>query len=130
MRVLVVDDDSPSVEALREMLEYEGYQVVWVQNGMEALERLRESAGYCVILLDIMMPVLDGYGFRKEQLKDPRLASIPIIVITAGGRAREQARELGSDVYFRKPLPPADLLRAIRRYCDENASTPESPAGP
>jgi CheY-like chemotaxis protein len=122
VRILLVDDDSPSVEALRELLEYEGYQVVCAPNGLEALQTLRQSEGYCLILLDLMMPVLDGYGFRREQLKDPKLASIPIIVITAGGRVAEQTRELGSDVYFRKPLSPPELLSAIRRYCCEGES--------
>jgi CheY-like chemotaxis protein len=117
VRVLLVDDDSPSVEALREMLEYEGLQVVWEQNGRDALSRLRESGKYCVILLDLMMPVLDGYGFRQQQLEDPALASIPVIVITADGKAAEKAKQLGTEVYFRKPISPPDLLRAIRKYC-------------
>jgi len=117
VRVLLVDDDSPSVEALREMLEYDGLEVVWEQNGRDALSRLRESGQYCVILLDLMMPVLDGYGFRQQQLQDPALASIPVIVITADGKAAEKAKQLGTEVYFRKPISPPDLLRAIRKYC-------------
>jgi CheY-like chemotaxis protein len=117
VRVLLVDDDSPSVEALREMLEYEGLQVVWEQNGRDALSRLRESGEFCVILLDLMMPVLDGFGFRRQQLQDPKLASIPVIIITADGTAAERAKELGTEVYFRKPISPPDLLRAIRKYC-------------
>jgi CheY-like chemotaxis protein len=117
VRVLLVDDDSPSVEALREMLEYEGLQVVWVSNGAEALRELREPGHYCVILLDLMMPVLDGFGFREQQLRDPALASIPVIVLTADGKAREKAKDLGTEVFFRKPISPPDLLRAIREVC-------------
>jgi len=132
VQILLVDDDSPSVEALREMLEYEGLHVVWVPNGLEALRRLREPNDYCVILLDLMMPVLDGYGFREQQLQDPALASIPVIVITADGQAREKAKQLGADVFFRKPISPPDLLRAIRQYCRYEpgptaSSTPNSP---
>ena len=123
MRVLVVDDDVPSVDALRFLLESAGHRVDCAGNGREALARLREANGYCVILLDIMMPVMNGYEFREEQLKDPKLASIPVIVVTADGRAREKAKQMGSDVFFQKPLAPRELLRAIGQYCP-----PESPA--
>ena len=117
LRVLVVDDDAPSVDALRFLLESAGHRVDCAGNGREALSRLREANGYCVILLDIMMPVMNGYEFREEQLKDPKLASIPVIVVTADGRAREKAQQIGSDVFFQKPLAPRELLRAIGRYC-------------
>jgi len=90
---------------------------VTAENGREALERLREAESYCVILLDIMMPVMNGYEFREEQLKDPKLASIPVIVVTADGRAKERAQQLGSDLFFQKPLSPPALLSAIRRFC-------------
>ena len=98
MRVLVVDDDTPSVDALRVCSKSAGHRVDCAGNGREALSRLREASGYCVILLDIMMPVMNGYEFREEQLKDPNLASIPVIVVTADGRAREKAQQIGSDV--------------------------------
>ena len=117
MRVLLVDDDIPTTEALRLLLEGAGHRVDTAENGRQALERLREPDGYCVILLDLMMPIMNGYEFREEQLKDPRLAAIPIIVVTADGRARDKARELGSDVFFQKPLSPPLLLEAIRRFC-------------
>jgi CheY-like chemotaxis protein len=123
LRVLVVDDDVPSVDALRFLLESAGHRVDCAENGREALSRLREGDGYCVILLDIMMPVMNGYEFREEQLKDPKLAQIPIIVVTADGRASEKAKQIGSDVFFQKPLAPRELLRAIGRYCPpENAA--------
>ena len=70
-----------------------------------------------------MMPVMNGYEFREEQLKDPTLASIPVIVVTADGRAREKAKQIGSDMFFQKPLAPLELLRAIGQYCPpENAA--------
>jgi CheY-like chemotaxis protein len=64
-----------------------------------------------------MMPVMNGFEFRQEQLRDPKLAAIPVIVVTADGRARERARELGSDLFFQKPLSPPALLSAVRRFC-------------
>jgi CheY-like chemotaxis protein len=126
MRVLLVDDDTSSTEALCELLKLAGHDVDCADNGRKALDKLHEGRGegdYCVILLDLMMPVMNGYEFREEQLKDPSIASIPVIVITADGRAREKAAELGSDRYFQKPLVPGELLRAIREYC------PVSPRG-
>ena len=120
MRVLLVDDDASSTEALCELLKLAGHDVDCADNGRQALAKLHEGRreeDYCVILLDLMMPVMNGYEFREEQLKDPSIASIPIIVITADGRAREKAAQLGSDRYFQKPLVPGDLLRAIGEYC-------------
>lgn len=122
MRILVVDDDRPSVEALRYILELEGHKVVSAQNGREALERLRESASFCVILLDVMMPVMNGYEFREEQLKDPALASIPVIVVTADGHPREKGIQLRTAQVFQKPLSPPDLLRAIAVHCPPETS--------
>ena len=119
MRVLLVDDDSSSTEALCELLKLAGHDVVCADNGREALDKLHEGhreGDYGVILLDLMMPVMNGYEFREEQLKDPTIASIPIIVVTADGRAREKAAQLKSDRYFQKPLVPGELLRAIREF--------------
>lgn len=117
MRILLVEDDQSSAEAMRDLLELSGHTVDWSRNGREALERLRSEAGYCVILLDVMMPVMNGYEFRDEQLKDPRLASIPVIVLTADGRAREKARRLRSNHFFQKPFSPPALLRVIEQHC-------------
>jgi CheY-like chemotaxis protein len=117
LQILLVDDDRSSVEALRELLEFSGHHVVCAENGLQALEKLRESADYCVILLDVMMPVMNGYEFRERQLKDPKLAAIPLIVLTADGRAREKAQELGTRQYFQKPLSPPDLLRVVGELC-------------
>ncbi len=117
MRILLVDDDAPSTAALREILETEGHAVTTAENGQTALQALRAANGFRVILLDVMMPVMNGYEFRAEQLKDPKLASIPVIVLTADGQAREKAAELSAKHIFQKPLSPPDLLRAISEYC-------------
>jgi len=114
MRVLLVDDDAPSVEALRHILESEGHGVTTAGNGRDAIEILRSAPDFCVILLDIMMPVMNGYEFRAAQLQDPKLQSIPVIVLTADGRAREKAAQLGAKHVFQKPLSPPDLLDAIK----------------
>ena len=117
MRILLVDDDRPSVEALRDLLELAGHRVVCAENGREALARLRGPGAFCLILLDVMMPVMNAYEFREEQLKDPKLASIPVIVLTADGFARQKAQRLGTGRYFQKPLSPPEILRAVGEYC-------------
>jgi len=124
LRILLVDDDVSSADALRELLELAGHRVVCAINGREALELLREANGVCVILLDIMMPVMNGYEFRDEQLKDPSLASIPVIIVTADGRAREKAVQLQTERFFQKPLSPPDLLRAVGEYCPPAGGAP------
>jgi CheY-like chemotaxis protein len=115
--ILVVDDDPASVEALCELLKKEGHDVVCAENGRKALERLREGRKFCVILLDVMMPVMNGYEFREEQLRDPSLASIPVFLLTADWRARKKAEELHTVRYFQKPVSPPELLAAVGEYC-------------
>ncbi|HEY2407585.1 MAG TPA: response regulator [Polyangiaceae bacterium] len=83
--ILVVDDDLDIREALSDLLEDRGFRVLTVANGLEALKVVRGGASPpLVILLDLMMPILDGYGFLEEQKKDPAIASIPVTIITAG----------------------------------------------
>ena len=113
--VLVVDDDPDIRESLREVLEDEGYEVACVGNGQEALEHLKTASPRpCVILLDLMMPVKDGWQFRKEPKKDPDIAGIPLVVITATGKRPVliDAAEL-----VMKPLDLSRLFEAIERYC-------------
>lgn len=115
--ILVVDDDRASVEALCELLKKEGHDVVCAEDGRQALERLREGRKFCVILLDVMMPVMNGYEFREEQLRDPNLASIPVFLLTADWRARKRAEELHTERFFQKPVSPPELLAAVGEYC-------------
>src|SRR5262245_27439609 len=108
--VMVVDDDEDIRETLAELLQDEGYRVMAVANGREALERLRENHDKPrVILLDLMMPVMDGWQFHREQQVDPTLASIPVVVITAAGA--QQASSIPVDQVLAKPLGIDDVLR-------------------
>jgi CheY-like chemotaxis protein len=115
--VLVVDDDLPTREALALILAAEGYRVRTAPDGLAALSELRDGDRPCLIVLDLMMPVMDGWQFRHEQRRDPRLADIPVIVCSAAGRVRQRAADLQAIAYFDKPLDPMDLLAAIRHYC-------------
>ncbi len=112
--VFVIEDDIGVSEALTAVLSAEGYSVTTAANGVEALAKLREAPPPGLIVLDLMMPVMDGYEFRAEQLREPALADVPVIVLTAGTAPR--ARELGHVDILKKPIDLASLLAAIARY--------------
>jgi CheY-like chemotaxis protein len=113
--VLVVEDDFDLCDALVPILEYDGHRVVSAANGREALDRLHEMAPPSLILLDLMMPVMDGEQFRAEQLRDPALASIPVVVLSAHAHAEERAARIGAVACLRKPFDVDVLLEQVRR---------------
>jgi CheY-like chemotaxis protein len=112
--VLVVDDDAEVGELLRVALTNEGYDVATVPHGREALHYLRSHADTCIILLDLMLPVMDGAHFRTAQLRDRSLAWIPLVVMSAAVDADRRARELGARRLVRKPLDLDDVKTALR----------------
>ncbi len=114
-RVLVVEDDNDLRESICTVLQDAGYESWPAENGEVALERARAERP-CVILLDLMMPVMNGWEFRSEQLRDPELSSIPVIIMTADGRAQEKAKTLHAD-YLRKPITLDALLHVVDDYC-------------
>jgi len=111
--ILVVDDDPDIRDSLREVLEDEGYSVACVGNGREALEYLHREPRPSVILLDLMMPIMDGWQFRREQKRDPAIADIPLIVITATGK---RPVLIDAEELVMKPLDLGRLFEAIERY--------------
>src|SRR3954470_8113327 len=113
--IMVIDDDAPVRTALTALLEEQGYRVVAIASGREALRHLSRQEPPQLILLDLMMPAPDGWQFRAEQLMNPALASVPVIIITAlPASAATQA--LGLDVVS-KPFDTARLLSLVRRHC-------------
>jgi len=112
--VVIVDDDADVCDLLRVALAAEGYQVATVPNGREALHYLRSNADACIILLDLMLPVMDGAHFRHAQLHDRSLAWIPLIVMSAAVDAERRARELGARRVLRKPLDLDNVKQALR----------------
>ncbi|MGQ0505366.1 MAG: response regulator [Myxococcaceae bacterium] len=112
--VLVVDDDPDILEALSEILEAEGYEVVRARNGQEALTRL-DSTPPALILLDLMMPVMDGWEFAQRMRQQPAVASIPIIVLSADRNVGTKARDLGAVGHLPKPFELNDLLDMVHR---------------
>jgi CheY-like chemotaxis protein len=116
--VLVVDDDEDIRETVVQVLEEEGYRTLSAEHGAEALEVLRrEEHPPALILLDLMMPVMDGTAFRASQLADPRLAGIPVIVVSAYTDLAEKAKTMGSVQTLKKPLQLQTLMTAIRTVC-------------
>ena len=115
--VLLVDDDAAIRETMTAILVDEGYVVVAACNGAEALDQLRTiESRPCVILLDLMMPVMNGNQFFSEQQRDPKLAAIPVVLLSADPNVREKARAFGGD-YLAKPVRIERVLDAIERHC-------------
>lgn len=120
--ILVVEDDRGIRLNLQELLEEEGYRVTTAENGREALSRLRSEVVPDLILLDLRMPVMDGWEFRTEQKNDPALASIPVLAVSADGSA--QAAAIDAHAYLRKPLSAEVLLGTIERILGEGEREP------
>jgi CheY-like chemotaxis protein len=116
--VFVIEDNADILQAIVQVLEDEGHHVVTATNGREALAMLRKGDGPLpgIILLDLMMPVMDGWAFRAEQVADPTLADIPVIILTADGNAAEKAAQLGCAGGLRKPVDLMTLLDAVAPY--------------
>ena len=115
--ILIVEDDADVREAMAVFLAGEGYAVVEARHGAEALHQLRSPARVCLILLDLFMPVMDGWAFRAEQLRDQALAGIPVIVISADASAPRRGRELGAVASMVKPIDFDVLLEHVDHYC-------------
>jgi two-component system, chemotaxis family, chemotaxis protein CheY len=114
--VLVVDDDADIREFLSAFLSFHGYEVTTAANGAEALRQLR-VAKPCVILLDLMMPVMDGVEFRRRQQALQACADIPVLCLSAKYDARETASALGMNACLLKPFEPDAVADAVRKFC-------------
>lgn len=115
--ILVVEDDDDVRESLVAVLESEGHRVLEAVHGGEALERLRAGDEVCIILLDLFMPTMNGWAFREEQLRDPRIAAIPVVVITADAGAVRGLDGLGIVDAMTKPIDFERLLSLIAVHC-------------
>jgi CheY-like chemotaxis protein len=118
---LIVDDDRSIVDGLGEYLGDDGYAVIGATNGSEALALLDSGLRPDVIVLDLLMPGMDGWDFRTAQLNEPSIAAIPVLVVSASGFSRHTIlTQLAVDEYLPKPLDPEavvsvlDRLRAIK----------------
>jgi DNA-binding response OmpR family regulator len=120
--ILIVEDDPDVREMLANLLAMEGFHVVGAEDGLEALHLLRtvrHRAPHvpCLILLDLMMPRLSGKEFRRAQLKDPTVASVPVAVMSGASDVEQRAQALGAVATLAKPIDFEALLAVVRRYC-------------
>ena len=123
--VMIVEDDRDVLDSIVEVLADNAYEPVGARNGSDALERLRNMPSKpSVILLDMMMPVMDGWQFRLLQQADPSLSGIPVVVLTAHGSAPEAARQMDAMGFLRKPVRLETLLSTVERYCCTARSHP------
>jgi CheY-like chemotaxis protein len=113
--VLFVEVVLDTRDLLGVFLELEGFPVESAVNGKLALERLESGVPACVILLDLMMPVMDGWQFRQAQARRAGLADIPVIVVSAAGRDRIQ--KIDADAYLSKPVDLEELLGCVTQFC-------------
>ena len=114
-RVLVIDDEAPIRLLCRVNLEADGMDVLEAPDGLSGIEQARDLAPD-VVLLDVMIPGLDGWGVAEQLLDDPRTSTIPIIFLTARAELRDRARgiDLGGVDYVTKPFNPVELASRIR----------------
>lgn len=116
-RILIVEDDLDIRSILSQLLLFEGYEVEEAADGAEALALLRKSRPPALILLDLMMPVMDGWQLRAELQRDPKLASVPVVIVSADVRAEQEASRLHAAGLLKKPLQIDPLLELVRRIC-------------
>ena len=118
MTILIVDDDSGIRQLLLLFLEHKGYTAKTVANGREALNQLQTDEPLpMLILLDLMMPIMDGAAFRQAQQADPRIAAIPVVVLSAAENMEAQAPLLTANAYVPKPIEFDNLLQVVEQYC-------------
>jgi len=114
---MIVEDDPDTREMLERFLQLEGFDVRTAANGQLALDALRSDSALCVILLDLMMPVMNGWQFRRAQAEDPRFSKIPVVVVTAAG-AREDIPAIDAAAWLSKPVDFDRLLATIMPLCN------------
>jgi CheY-like chemotaxis protein len=112
--VLIVEDDRDIRESLQEILEFEGYEVLTATNGKEGVEALSRMPRPCLILLDLMMPVMNGWQFLEAQKSNHCLATIPVVVVSA---VSERDKAAGAAAFIKKPVDLESLLKTVEKYC-------------
>ena len=117
-RILVVEDDRFIRESIIEVLEEEGYLVHGVPNGQDAISFLKSTSPLpCLILLDLMMPVMNGWELQNQIKNDVRFKSIPIVVVTADVNAQKNADSVKVEGWVRKPIEIETLLKTVQAHC-------------
>jgi CheY-like chemotaxis protein len=116
--VLIVEDDADVREFMDVLLSTSGFETMTAANGVEALAALREKHP-CIVLLDLMMPVMDGWTFRDRRLADPSIADVPVVCVTALSEPQQVTQRLRAPC-LRKPVEFGPLLDEVRRACSRS----------
>jgi len=111
--IVVVEDDADSLEMICELLDGAGHRAIGFSDGDAALVYLRSHPPVKAIILDMLMPKMDGWQFRRAQEKDPSLAAIPVVVVSGLRVARKNALDWGASTFLVKPFSPEELLGAV-----------------
>lgn len=115
-KLLLVEDDGELRQSLCDLLQDAGFEVECAENGRVALTYLEDSVAPCVVLLDLMMPVMNGWEFREAQSRNEKISGIPVVIVTADGRADLKAETLGAVGYLRKPIQVDRLLGLLAQF--------------
>lgn len=115
-RVLVIDDVDATRRGLAQLLRLRGFEAIEARNGREGLQLLRDERSIRVVVLDLLMPGSNGYWFREQQLREPSLAEVPVIVFT-GAAEDHLSTTLRVAEVLRKPVSVDRLFEAVTRYC-------------
>jgi CheY-like chemotaxis protein len=114
-KILIIEDDNSIRELLTELLESEGYSVSSVSNGVEGLKFLKAGNEPNLILVDLMMPIMDGYAFRVEQLKNSQWSKIPTVVMSAEANAKDKLKHYNVTAFLSKPVELDVILNTVAK---------------
>lgn len=114
--VMIVDDDPDICMTMQIALEAYGYRVTTASDGAEALHKLETGEDPCLILLDLMMPGMNGQQFREAQLRNPVLAEVPVVILSGDYKVDERAAEMGVE-WLGKPIELPHLLAKVKQFC-------------
>jgi CheY-like chemotaxis protein len=117
-KILLVEDDQDIRETLVELLQEEGYDVLFAENGQVGLDKLESIKDLPnLILLDLMMPIKDGFQFCLEKEANPKFSHIPVVVMSADGHIRENQQRVNASAYLKKPLDIYQVIDVVQRFC-------------
>jgi CheY-like chemotaxis protein len=124
--VLVVDDDPDILEIVTAILELHGVPTVTASDGVEALAVMRDSHGLGLVLLDLMMPRMNGVDVLAEMKRDPELSTIAVVLISGNYRTEQAVLGMGANEYLLKPLDVNVLMRAVSRFVPVPGMAPQA----